>query len=74
MNRSAININRELKRRNIDGWVCAQIHDQLVIDVPEEYAEECRELVQYEMENVMQLDGVTLKAPAEVADNFYDGH
>jgi DNA polymerase I-like protein with 3'-5' exonuclease and polymerase domains len=74
VNRSAININRELKKRGIDGWVCAQIHDQLVVDVPEEHAEECRELVQYEMENVMELEGVTLKAPAEIADNFYDGH
>jgi DNA polymerase I-like protein with 3'-5' exonuclease and polymerase domains len=74
VNRSAININRELKRRGIDGWVCAQIHDQLVIDVPEEHAEECREMVQYEMENVMQLEGVTLKSPAAVAPNFAEGH
>lgn len=74
VNLSAININRELKRRGIDGWVCAQIHDQLVIDVPEEHAEECRELVQYEMENVMQLDGVTLKAPAEIGDNMSEAH
>jgi len=74
VNRSAININRELKRRGIDGWVCAQIHDQLVIEVPDEHADECREMVQYEMENVMQLDGVTLKAPAEIADDWFEGH
>lgn len=74
VNRSAININRELKRRGIDGWVCAQIHDQLVVEVPEEHAEECREMVQYEMENVMHLDGVTLKAPAEIAKNWQEGH
>ena len=74
VNRAAININRKLKEMNVDGWVCAQIHDQLVMDVPHERAEECRAMVQYEMENVMQLEGVTLKSPAEIADNFYDGH
>ena len=74
VNRSAININRQLEKRGIDGWVCAQIHDQLVIDVPEEHAEECRQMVQYEMENVMKLDGVTLKSPAEIAKNMAEGH
>ena len=74
VNRAAININRKLKEMRIDGWVTAQIHDQLVINVPEESAEECRQMVQYEMENVMELDGVTLKAPAEIATNFSEGH
>ena len=74
VNRAAININRRLKEMNVDGWVCAQIHDQLVMDVPHDRAEECRAMVQYEMENVFELDGVTLKAPAEIAENWYDGH
>ena len=74
VNRAAININRKLKELDIDGWVCAQIHDQLVIDVPADRAEECRAMVEYEMENVMELEGVTLKSPAEIAPNFAEGH
>ena len=74
VNRAAININRKLKEMRIDGWVTAQIHDQLVINVPEESAEECRQMVQYEMENVMELDGVTLKAQANAANNWAEGH
>ena len=74
VNRAAININRRLREMDVDGWVCAQIHDQLVMDVPAERAEECRAMVQYEMENVFDLEGVTLKAPAETAKNFSEGH
>lgn len=73
VNLSAIAINGELNRRGIDGWVALQIHDQLVVNVPEENEEECRKLVQDIMENTYKLS-IDLKAPAEIADNLYDGH
>ena len=73
VNRAAIAINRELTKRGIDGWVALQIHDQLVVNVPEESAEECRELVQDIMENVYKLS-IELKAPAEIAKDLYEGH
>lgn len=74
VNRAAIAINRALKDRDIDGFVQAQVHDQLIINVPEECAEECAELVKYLMENTTTLEGVTLKAPPALAHNFRDGH
>tara|TARA_R110002167_G_scaffold36557_1_gene115513 strand:+ start:1614 stop:3923 length:2310 start_codon:yes stop_codon:yes gene_type:complete len=74
VNRAAINITRKFKEMGIDGWVTAQIHDQLIMNVPEDKAEECRAMVQYEMENVMKLPGVTLKSPAEISRNFSEGH
>jgi DNA polymerase I-like protein with 3'-5' exonuclease and polymerase domains len=73
VNLAAIEINRELDRRGIDGWVALQIHDQLVVNVPEDKAEECAELVQDIMENNYKLS-IDLHAPAEVARNLYDGH
>jgi DNA polymerase I-like protein with 3'-5' exonuclease and polymerase domains len=72
-NRACIAINRELKRLSIDGYVCAQVHDQIIVRVPKEHAERCRKLTEYLMENVYKLD-VPLKAPAEIAYNFYEGH
>ena len=74
VNRAAIAINRELKRRNIDGLVVAQIHDQLVVSCNREDADEVKDLVQDLMENTTKLKGVTLKAPPEIALNFADGH
>lgn len=73
VNLAAIQINKELKNRGIDGWVALQIHDQLVVNVPEEKAKECQGLVQEIMENSYKLS-IDLKAPAEIADNLYDGH
>ena len=74
VNRAAVAINRELKRLNIDGRVQAQVHDQLIINVPTEHAEECAKIVQRLMETTTVLEGVTLKAPPALSKNFRDGH
>ena len=58
----------------IDGRVQAQVHDQLLINVPEEKAEELKPIIQEIMENTTKLPGVTLKAPPEIANNWYEGH
>jgi DNA polymerase I-like protein with 3'-5' exonuclease and polymerase domains len=73
VNRAAIAIARELKSRDIDGYVCAQIHDQLVVRVPDDKADECRDLVQDIMENNYKLS-IKLKAPAEIGSSFADAH
>lgn len=74
VNRAALMINRMLKAEGIDGRVQAQIHDQLIINVPEEKAEYLAPKIQHIMENNLKLPGVTLKAPPEIANNFEEGH
>ncbi len=73
VNRAAIKVTEEFKRRGIDGLVCAQIHDQLIFNVPEDKAKECSEIVKDIMENNIKLS-VGLKAPPMVAKNWYEGH
>jgi len=73
VNLASIEINREFIKRGIDAWVALQIHDQLVINVPEDKAEECRELVQNIMENNYKLS-LQLKAKAEICNSLLDGH
>ena len=73
VNMAAIEINKKLKEKNIDGWVALQIHDQLVVNVPEERAEECKKIVQDIMENNYKLS-LDLKAPAELGYNLYEAH
>jgi DNA polymerase-1 len=73
VNRSAIAINRKFKEANINGQVIAQIHDQLVMEVDEDRVEEAEKIVQYCMENTVQLS-VELKAPPARAHNLRDGH
>jgi DNA polymerase-1 len=73
VNRAAMEINREFKKRGINGWVCAQIHDQIVCEVPKEHAEEAAKIVQDKMENTTKLS-IALKAPPAIAHNLRDGH
>jgi len=72
-NRACIAIARELKRKGIDGHVCAQIHDQIVVRVPKSEADMWRKSVQFIMENTYKIS-IPLKAPAEISRDFYEGH
>lgn len=74
VNRAALIINRKAKEAGYDATVVAQIHDQLVINVAEDQAEEFSQIVQEIMETNLELPGITLKAPPEIADNLRDGH
>lgn len=74
VNRAALQINRKFKQEKIEGQVVAQIHDQLVCQVKDEYVQRACEIVQDCMENTTKLDGVQLVAIPEVAKNLRDGH
>jgi DNA polymerase I-like protein with 3'-5' exonuclease and polymerase domains len=73
VNRAALAINRKFQEVGIKGWVCAQIHDQLVIEVDHVKAEEAARIVQDLMENTTKLS-IALKAPPALAHNLRDGH
>jgi DNA polymerase I-like protein with 3'-5' exonuclease and polymerase domains len=73
VNRAMLNIMRTLKENNLNGYVCLQVHDQIVVHCPEEEAEITREIVKYCMENVAQLS-VPLVAEPKIAKNLKDSH
>lgn len=73
VNRAAIAITRRFKAAGIDGWVCAQIHDQLIFDVPYYRKEEAAAIVQDCMENTTKIS-IALKAKPSFANNWKEGH
>lgn len=73
VNRSAIEISKQLEILSPDAYVCAQIHDQLVIRCPKNDVDKISKMMQNIMENIVKLR-VQLKAKPEVADNFKEGH
>jgi DNA polymerase I-like protein with 3'-5' exonuclease and polymerase domains len=73
VNLAAIEIAKEFHRLNLDAWVCAQSHDQLVFNCHESIKEQCREIIKDRMENTTKLS-VDLKAPPCYAHNLKDGH
>ena len=72
-NRACIAIARELKRQGSTGYICCQIHDQIVVRVPDREAEKWKKVVQFLMENTYKLS-IDLKAPAEISKDLYEGH
>ena len=74
VNRAALQINKKARELGYDAIVQAQVHDQLIINVADDQAEEFSKIVQEVMETTTQLPGVTLKAPPEIANNWRDGH
>jgi len=73
VNRACIRIAKELKRLDIDGYICAQVHDQVVVRVAERDVERVAKMVQYIMENTYKIS-LDLKAPPEISCNMRDGH
>ena len=74
VNRAALAITRKMRELGIDGYVCAQIHDQIIVNIEESRAEEFRPYMENLMETTTLLPGVELKAPAEVGDNMAETH
>jgi DNA polymerase-1 len=74
VNRAAININRSFKREGIVGQVVANIHDQLIVEIKEEFADRAKIIVQNCMERTTLLNGVDLIATPSLAKNWRDGH
>lgn len=73
INQASVIIMREFVKRGYDAWVCAQLHDQLIFNVPLDKVDICKTIIQDFMENTTKLS-VDLKAPPAVAKNWRDGH
>jgi DNA polymerase I-like protein with 3'-5' exonuclease and polymerase domains len=73
INRAAIRIASEFKQKNIDGWICLNIHDQLICAVKEEQIETGISIVRDAMQNIIKLDVPLIAEPA-TAYNMRDGH
>jgi DNA polymerase I len=66
-----IRIDKQLADRKLSTRMTLQVHDELLFDVPEAEVDEVRELVQYELEYVVELN-VPLVADVGVGANWRD--
>jgi DNA polymerase-1 len=51
-----LQVEKELWRQRLEAKMILQVHDELVLEVPEEEVEEAKKLLKTSMENVIQLD------------------
>lgn len=66
-----INVSDTLKQRGLKTKLILQVHDELVLDAPENEAEEAAEVLKYEMENAVRLK-VPLTVEVHSGKNWYD--
>jgi DNA polymerase-1 len=71
--KAMIDLHRELRRRRLRSRLILQIHDELLLEVPEEEAETARALVREIMEGALPLD-VPLVADARVGSSWAEVH
>lgn len=71
MNRGAILCHKMIQEK---GWkdvkILLQVHDELVLEGPEELAQEMSQVLKFAMENAVTLPGVALVAKPKVAKNL----
>ena len=61
----------ELKKQNLQAKIVLQIHDELILDVPENEVDKVREIVRDKMENVVQLR-VPLPVEIDVGKSWFE--
>ena len=68
-----INIQKALEENNMKSKLILQVHDELVIEAPDEEVEQAKEILVKEMENVIKLS-VPLIAEAQIGKDWYEAH
>jgi DNA polymerase-1 len=71
MKKAMIGVYNELQTQKLNGKMILQVHDELVLEVPERQVTETAELVVRVMEDVCELDA-PLRANAQVGTNWRD--
>jgi DNA polymerase-1 len=66
-----LHVEEELKRRASNARLLMQVHDELLLEVPETEVEEISQMLKHEMESAVSLD-VPLVADVGVGDNWMD--
>ena len=68
-----VNVHRKLKEEKLSARLILQVHDELIVECPQEEAERVRELLEREMENAVQLS-VPLTAEAHIGHSWAEAH
>lgn len=70
MKLAMIEVNKQIETRNLKSRLVLQVHDELLLEVPEAEKEEAIELLRNSMENIVELS-VPLIAEVTSADSWY---
>jgi len=73
VNRAAIAIQTYIDENGLDAYICANVHDQLILRSNESQVEVLKHKLKEVMENTYKLS-IDLHAPPAIGNNFFDAH
>lgn len=68
-----INVDKKLKESRTGARIILQVHDELLVESPAEYADEVMKILKDQMENAVKLS-VPLNVEAKVGRSWYECH
>ena len=68
-----VNVYRRLKIEGLKARLILQVHDELIVECPEEEAEQVKEILVHEMENAVQLT-VPMTVDAHIGRSWAEAH
>ena len=71
--KAMIDVANEFEKQGMKSRIILQVHDELIVEAPENEKEKAMEILRQGMENVYNLS-VPLVAEAVCADNWFDAH
>ena len=68
-----LRVSERLKKEGLGARVVLQVHDELLVETPQEEVEQVRQILQYEMEHAADLR-VPLQVEVEQGANWFEAH
>ncbi len=68
-----VNVDKELEKQNLNARLILQVHDELIIECPENEVEKVKEILTNKMQEVANLK-VPLIAEANVGNTWFEAH
>ena len=68
-----VKVDRRLKEEGMQAHLILQVHDELIVEAPDEEAQKALEIVTKEMENACKMK-VLLRADGCIGNTWYDAH
>jgi DNA polymerase-1 len=66
-----LHVDEEFKRNGLEARLLMQVHDELLVEVPDKEVDKVTEILKHEMETAVSLD-VPLVADVGVGENWMD--
>ena len=69
-----INVDRRMRREQVQALLMLQVHDELLLEVPQHEREQVTTLVREEMERALPLEGVPIVVDTGWGQSWYEAH